>query len=424
MKIGFLSLPISGHLNPLLALARTLKARGHQPVYIGLTDCAAAAQAAGIDFVPHSEQEFPPGSVARTWGPVATMHGMDVMRYNMTEIAAPVLTATLAHLPDAIEKSGVEALVVDPIYFFVELVALNLRLPYVQVCTVLHLDPSGATPPSLFSWPPEDTPAARARNLEGMQQVGSYLAAVAPIAAAFAAKAGLDIDLRNPGATGSKLAYICQTPKEFDFPGIPWPPTFHYAGPLVDDTGRAPIPFSWEQLDDRPLIYASLGTLLNGQPVMHRAILDAAARLPDYQLVFSLGNNVSAADLGSIPANAIVVASAPQLELLKRAALCITHAGLNTALECLSAGVPMVAIPIGFDQPGVAARIAYHGVGEFLEVDVLSADALLGLIKKVLSTSSYREKAAYFREVLKQTDGRELAADAVEQAFGLLEARA
>jgi UDP-glucoronosyl and UDP-glucosyl transferase len=65
----------------------------------------------------------------------------------------------------------------------------------------------------------------------------------------------------------------------------------------------------------------------------------------------------------------------PQIEVLKRAALCITHAGINTALESLAEGVPMVAIPIGFDQPGIAARIAYHGVGEFIEVEDLRAGA-------------------------------------------------
>jgi UDP-glucoronosyl and UDP-glucosyl transferase len=45
----------------------------------------------------------------------------------------------------------------------------------------------------------------------------------------------------------------------------------------------------------------------------------------------------------------------------------LTHAGANTVLESLSAGVPMIAIPIGFEQPGMAARVAYQGVGEFIE---------------------------------------------------------
>jgi UDP:flavonoid glycosyltransferase YjiC (YdhE family) len=103
--------------------------------------------------------------------------------------------------------------------------------------------------------------------------------------------------------------------------------------------------------------------------------------------------------------------------LLKRAALCITHAGLNTALESLAHGVPMVAIPIGYDQPGVAARIAHHGTGEFIEVDELTTDRLKGLIEKVLQDPSYRERAVYFQKVISKTRGLDVAADIIEQAF-------
>ena len=86
----------------------------------------------------------------------------------------------------------------------------------------------------------------------------------------------------------------------------------------------------------------------------------------DAQLVLSLGGNMDPAGFLGRAGNPIVVKFAPQLELLEQAALCITHAGLNTALESLAWGVPMVAIPITNDQPGVAARITWCGVGEFV----------------------------------------------------------
>src|SRR5262249_46371389 len=109
---------------------------------------------------------------------------------------------------------------------------------------------------------------------------------------------------------------------------------------------------------------------------------------------------------------------APQIELLKRATLTITHAGLNTALESLAQGVPMVAIPIGYDQPGVAARIAHHGVGEFVPVEDLDADRLRPLIQRVLTISSYGERARSFRDVIAQAHGLDVAADVIEQAPG------
>jgi zeaxanthin glucosyltransferase len=135
------------------------------------------------------------------------------------------------------------------------------------------------------------------------------------------------------------------------------------------------------------------------------------------QVVLSVGRNLNPDDLGLVPPNTIVVQSASQIELLKRAALCITHAGLNTALEALAQGVPMVAIPIGFDQPGVAARIAYHGVGEFVEVGNLTAQHLAQLIAKVRANPNYRDKARWFQKILAETHGLDVAADVIEQVF-------
>jgi zeaxanthin glucosyltransferase len=115
--------------------------------------------------------------------------------------------------------------------------------------------------------------------------------------------------------------------------------------------------------------------------------------LEDVQAVLSVGKNISPENLGRIPSNTIVVRSAPQIELLKRAALCITHAGLNTVLESLAQGVPMVAIPIGYDQPGVAARIAHHSVEEFMEVEDLTVEGLSERIQAVLKNPRYRIRA-------------------------------
>jgi MGT family glycosyltransferase len=213
------------------------------------------------------------------------------------------------------------------------------------------------------------------------------------------------------------LAVITQTPKEFDFPGIPWPAHFHYAGPFHDDEGREPVVFPREQLSGKPLIYASLGTLVNGLDHLYKAILEATTELPEFQLVLSVGQRINPDELRPIPSNAIIVRTAPQLELLKGAALCITHAGLNTALEALTQGVPMVALPIGYDQPGVAARIVFHGVGESLKIEKLTGEQLLEAMRKVLENQRYRERARYFQKVIAETRGLEVAADRIEQAF-------
>jgi len=417
MKIGFVSMPLSGHLNPMMALARRLQSRGNEVVFFGVPDVEPFARAAGLDFVPYGETEYPVGSIDKVYSSVAQLHGFEVVRHSCMDLNPDLTRVAFDYLAEKLATTSVEAVVIDTIHFFIELVPLSMSIPYVHVWNVLHLDFSGATPASLFSCPLDTSPEGLNRNAVNLHKIGAILGPIAEIARSYAEKVGLKIDWNDPAATVSKLAVITQTPKEFDFPGISWPAQFHYAGPFHDDEGREPVLFPWDKLTDKPLIYASLGTLVNGRYDLYKHILEAVEPLEDVQVVLSVGKNINPENLGPIPSNTIVVRSAPQIELLKRAALCITHAGLNTTLESLAHGVPMIAIPIGYDQPGTAARIAHHGTGEFLEVDELTTDRLKGLIEKVLQDPSYRERADYFQKVISKTRGLDVAADTIEQAF-------
>jgi MGT family glycosyltransferase len=416
-KIGFLSLPLTGHLNPMTALARKLQSRGNEVVFFGVPDVEPVARAANLEFVPFCENEFPSGSIAKSWGAVANMQGLDVVRYTCKELMPDLLKAGLEHLPEKVAETGVEALVIDSVYMLLQIVPMHLRLPYVQVWNILHFDLSGSTPLSLYGWPHETGPEAQARNVAGLQLLNELYEKAIPIAQSYAERNGFEIDWADPTSTISKLAVIAQTPKEFDLPIAELPPQFHYAGPLLDDEGRESVPFPWKKLTGKPLIYASLGTLVNGLNKVYRTILDAVSEFPETQLVLSVGKNLDPSDLAPIPSNAIVIRSAPQTELLQRAALCITHAGLNTALESLAEGVPMVAIPIGYEQPGVACRITYHGVGEFVELGDLTTQRLVELIAKVRSNPSYRDKAHWFQKIIKERRGLDVAAGIVERAF-------
>ncbi len=417
MKIGFVSMPLVGHLNPMTTLARKLQSRGNEVVFIGIPDVEPAVQAAGLTFLPYCEDEYPIGSMTKILGPAATMRGLTLDEFAYRELISGLNKAGLEHLPAKLAEAGVEALVLDTIHSFIELVPMSLSMPYVHIWNVLPVDTSGLTPPCYFSWPHETTSEARIRNKKGWQTIESFLPPLWDIAKPYAEKNGLKIDWSNPTATFSKLAIIAQTPKEFDFPDCPWARNFYYAGPFHDEEGRYAIPFPWESLNSKPLIYASMGTLVNGLEQVYRTILEAAASLPEIQMVIAAGDNLNLQDLQPIPPNAIVVGRAPQLELLKRAALCITHAGLNTTLETLAQGVPLIAIPIGFDQPGVAARIAYHGVGEFIEAESLNAERLLQLIQKVMNDVMYHERARSFQKVVEHTKGLDIAADVIEQIF-------
>jgi zeaxanthin glucosyltransferase len=308
--------------------------------------------------------------------------------------------------------------VLDTIHMYLEVVPMSLGMPYAHVWAILQIDFSGATLPSVVPGPYDNTPGARQRNLDAPQESdNAFFGIVQELAAPYAERAGLKIDWSDPIPTFSKLAMVSQTPKEFDLPGIPWPPQFHHAGPFLDEAGREPIPFPWEKLDGRPLVYASLGTLLNGIENIYKTILAAVDKLPEIQVVLAKGNNVELSELGPVSSNVIVVDKAPQIDLLKRAGLCVIHAGLNTTLESLAQGVPMVAIPLGYDQFGLATRIVYHGVGESLGVNNLSVDGLHALMQKVLNTPSYRERAQYFKDIIARRRGLDVAAEVIEQAF-------
>jgi zeaxanthin glucosyltransferase len=417
MKIGFICFPLVGHLNPMTTLARKLQARGEEVVFIGVPDVEPIVRAAGLDFLPFCEEEYPADSVASLWGGVAKLQGIEAVEYTATNLMPVLLKAALEHLPEKIKETGIDLLLLDRAYRFLELVPIGMGVPYAHIWNILPGDWSGTTPLYFFSWPHQTTPEAAARNIEGLMKIRGLFGPLQAVAMTYAEKSNLQIDWNDPFALDSKLAIITQTPKEFDFPGIPWPSPFHYAGPFHDDQGREPVPFPWEELTGKPLIYASLGTLVNGKEQIYKTILAVARRLPDVQVVLSVGKNINRDDLGLAPSNTIIVGSAPQIELLKRAALCITHAGLNTALESLGQGVPMVAIPISYDQPGVAARIAYHGVGEFVEIDDLSEESLRELVLMVMKDPAYRDKARYFQNVIAKTRGLDIAADAIEQAF-------
>jgi MGT family glycosyltransferase len=162
-----------------------------------------------------------------------------------------------------------------------------------------------------------------------------------------------------------------------------------------------------------------MGTILNGQPEVFRTIAAAVAKHKGTQLVLSIGDQLQPEQIGPVPSNAIIVKRAPQLELLKLASVCITHSGLNTVLESLAQGVPQVAIPVTFDQPGIAARIAHHKTGVVMSLDKLTAAHLSSLLDEMLNDTTYRDNARQIQKAILKTNGLSVAADLVEQSLGV-----
>jgi zeaxanthin glucosyltransferase len=330
--------------------------------------------------------------------------------------------AILKSLPKIVRANAIDALLIDTVQFYAELGAMQLDMPNLHgVSNALHFDYSGYTPLGVYGWPHETSPAAMARNRKGVEEIAKMLAACNSGIKAHAESTGLKIDWEIPDSTLSPLASISQTPRAFDFESSHWPPQFHHTGPFHDGKGREAIEFPWQRLTGEPLVYASMGTILNGRLDVFRTIVAALAKHRDLQLVLSVGDQVDPEQIGKVPNNAIIVKQAPQLELLKQSSVCITHAGLNTVLECLAQGVPQVAIPITYDQPGVAARIAHKQTGAVTSLDKLTADRLATLLNKVLSDPTYRDNARKLQKAIAKTSGLSVAADLVEKCLGRTE---
>jgi zeaxanthin glucosyltransferase len=408
MKLGFICPKARGHLNPITALARQLQAHNHDVVFL------YSSGAAGLPFVPGPEED----RIDQTIAEVSKLEGEEAFKAGISWIMSQAETI-LKSLPEIVQANGIDALVIDTVQFYAELGAMRLGMPYVHVSAAMYHDYTGYTPLCVYGWPHQTTPAALARNREGVVQFVKLLESGNAGVRTYAESVGLKIDWENPGSTLSPLAAITQVPKAFDFENSHWPSQFHHTGPFHDGKGRENVDFPWERLTGEPLIYASMGTILNGRVDVFRTIVAALAKHKDLQLVLSIGDQLDPEQLGPAPGNAIIVQRAPQVELLKQTSVCITHAGLNTVLESLAQGVPQVAIPVALDQPGVAARIADKKTGVVTSLDKLSAEHLSTLLNEVLSNSTYRNNARKLQKAIVAANGLSVAADLIEESLGV-----
>src|SRR5260370_41538239 len=87
MKIGFISLAIPGHFNPMSALARRLQARNHDVVIVSLPMCEPLARAANLPFIPFGEKEFPNDKAAELLGTLSKLKGEEGLRFTIDAIA-------------------------------------------------------------------------------------------------------------------------------------------------------------------------------------------------------------------------------------------------------------------------------------------------------------------------------------------------
>jgi len=404
---GIIGPPVPGHMNPLMALAHELQARGHRLTFFQIPDLEVEICSEEIGFCPIGVKEHPLGSLRQSLLELSQRSGLSALRFTVRAIQKT--TETICRdAPAAVKAANVDVLLVDQTEPAGGSVAEYLGLPFVTICNALALNREPGIPPPFTPWKYRDDWWGRTRNQLGNRISDQILAPVRETLDGHRARWKLPAH-KNLGETFSPLAQISQQPREFDFPRRSLPDVFHYVGPLRRPRRRQ-VEFPSEWLDGRPLIYASLGTLQNRNPKLFHCFAEACRGL-DVQLVIA---GAAKESLGALPENVLAVPYAPQLELLQKARLTLSHGGLNTVLDSLACGVPLVVMPITYEQPAIAQRVRWVGAGEMIPLARANSSLVRAQIRKVLGKPEYANAAARIAATIRSAGGVRRACELIE----------
>jgi MGT family glycosyltransferase len=409
---GVLSYKGTGHLNSLAALSRQLVSRGHRITFFQKPELETQVRQYGLEFSP----------IGKTQGPVSEPSGTNNrrrsgiadLRYRIKRITDE-MEIYLREAPDALTRAGINALIVDEIALPGPTLAQMLQLPYIFVSTSVPHNFGWTVPRSLSQC---NNPISYFSRLENALLQVSVFCIRGPVRwklDEYRRQLGLG-PVRKLQKAFPALAHIATLPECLDFPRSMVASNFYYTGPFVDESSRRSVEFPWDRLDGRRLIYVSLGTTRKVQSVIFGLIAEACEGL-GLQVVISLGGSRSPEIFGELPGNPLIVKVAPQLELIKVAEIVINHAGINTVLETLIEGKPMIAIPITHDQPALAARLAWLGIAEVIPEKRLSVKRLRSALVKLLNNASYRVAARDVQAKIRSARGLERAVDVIEGAL-------
>ncbi len=168
------------------------------------------------------------------------------------------------------------------------------------------------------------------------------------------------------------------------------------------------------QRDSRPLIYISLGSVNTDFVDFYKMCLETF-KTSDVFVIMSIGKKCKIEQLGDIPSNFYIGNFLPQLAILKKADVFITHAGFNSVNEALSYGVPMYAFPMVNDQHMVAKRIKDLKLGIVGQFKEISPQVLRDGAEELLREKEFKENCIRISKQLKGTEGLTLVAKKLEE---------
>lgn len=208
--------------------------------------------------------------------------------------------------------------------------------------------------------------------------------------------------------------------REFDFPTAPRGETRDYVGACVE-TKRVELLFDWGKIDKtKPLVYFSIGTHYDlvkyrYRRNLFRSVIEALRQRPHLQLLMHIAQDSVAAQLKPLlPANVLIEKWLPQLKILEKASVFISHGGLSSMRETLYSGVPVIVFPCFKDQPGDAARIVFHNLGLRGNIKKVNPGIVGNLIDRLMKDDSIRQSVKQMQEVFRKQETCQQGVDFIE----------
>jgi MGT family glycosyltransferase len=380
--------PLTGHVNPTIALGAELTRRGHDVAWAGLPGVVDELLPPGAAFVP-VVGAFGRDELTRLQATSRGLRGPEALKFLWEDFIVPYARATAGELLAAVERLAPDVLVVDQQAVAGAVVARLTGTAWVTSATTsAELTDPLAGLPRVDAW-------VRRQLVDLQVELG-----VDPARAA-------EGDLRF-----SDRLVVAFTTRALCTPAPGLDDRVRFVGPALGPR-PAGADFPWDWLDDRPGVLVSLGTVnaadggrffataveaLAGEPL--QAVLvapEAIARLvPDHV------------------DNILVAERVPQLALLPHLAAVVSHGGHNTVCEALAHGLPLVLAPIRDDQPIVAEQVVQAGAGRRVRYGRVRPAELREAVHAAVSDPELRRGAEIVRESFARAGGAPDAAAAVE----------
>lgn len=379
-----------GHLGAHAPLARELARRGHRVTLLGSRALPPLIPNLPVHAMDWSEPQLAGAGLSRTlWATAAATRGV------------------IRHGPDALAVLAPDLAVTDQAEPGYALAAEAAGIPRVTLTAGLPILRNDAVPPPFLPWPFDPSQAGRGRNRAGWRISEALMSLQNRALAQGCIRHHLPVRAAIADwSTGAPE--LRQMIPSLDFPQD-WPANAIPLGPLRDDD-----PAQLPPLPDGPVIFASLGTLSGRRRRLLRAICKAAAPL-DATLILTHAGTLSRSEIAALPGAPLVRDLWPQMAVLHRASVCITHAGMNTVLDCVAAGVPMLAMPLAFEQPGIAARVQHHGIGLALPPHRRDTVTIRAALARLLTEPRFRDNLSAPGAELHALGGVRRGADLIEQ---------